>query len=82
MQTQTEISTPDIDPDAAISQQEKIRFKHHLRATGTTMREFAETQAIDYMSLCRIIRGYNKGHFGMGFHAKKAVRDYLVQLES
>lgn len=63
----------------AIQTDEKIRFKNQLASQGMTMTQFAAERDIDYMSLCRVVRGYNKGRYGMGFKAVVAVRAFLNQ---
>ena len=55
------------------------RFRHLLRCQGKTNRQFAAEHGLDYMSLNRTLRGYNKGAFGQSFHALNAIRFFLNQ---
>jgi hypothetical protein len=77
-QTANRLDSPPPALQGPCTPEEWRRFRYLLQCQGKTNRQFAAEHGLDYMSLNRTLRGYNKGAFGQSFHALNAIRHFIL----
>lgn len=77
MQPKTVPTTP-VETPLPISQHEKIQFRARLMMQGKTVAAWCLENQLDTNAVYRCLRGLNKGHYGLSFHAVIAIRTFLT----